>query len=439
MANVTVEKATYKVDKLYQWDKDQELVIYGLSLATTPEIHFTNDLMDKAIVRQATLDDHGIIRVMIPNSLLQKPHSIKAYVCIYEGNTFKSLYKITIPIVTRKIPSDYSLTVSDEEVYSFNALENKVEYLIQINSELRNDLTTTYIEKARELEESVENTTKELSDRVDNIIANASDTSNNAELVDIRLGSNGTLYRSAGEAVRKQIDEFKYYVIDVKNSDVTQNQFYETHRYFIGDTVNFDHPRTRDGYFTYSHKVKRGDVIELISTKLSELTTGYSSNIVVVDDNNETVELVSHDLLAQTRGYTFTADGTAYMSWQITGDGDARPMFSIKLAHACQSPLILSTALIGDKYLIDSSYGDEALNAILTGRQILMRVPNADGGIYTAIYSPVIMYHLPNYQNNYLYLLFLNDGLVNGLPTFSQAKMLLSKTYDYTPLEPRGV
>ena len=126
MAIVTVEKNRYTTDSLYQWDKNQVLEIRGLSLSSIPEIHFTNNTMDRAIVRQASMDDAGVITVNVPNSLLQKPYSITAYVCVYEGETFESLHKIAIPVNARPKPNDYILEVTDEEVYSFNALENLV-------------------------------------------------------------------------------------------------------------------------------------------------------------------------------------------------------------------------------------------------------------------------------------------------------------------------
>lgn len=109
-------------------------------------------------------------------------------------------------------------------------------------------------------------------------------------------------------------------------------------------------------------------------------------------------------------------------------------------------PLILN-ADSADTYLNDSSYGDEALEAIKTGRKVLVRVPNADGGTYTAIYSPIMMYQVPNYANKYLYLFFLRDekqdlsallGQAAGtvvMPTYGQLKMLLSQEYNSNPLE----
>ena len=125
MATVNVENGTYTVESLYQWDVNQTLVIYGLSLPSVPEVHFTNKAMGKAIVRQATMDAAGVVSAEVPNSLLQKPYPIQAYVCLYEGATFETRYKIDIPMIARNKPEDYTLK-DDPEVYSFNALDNKV-------------------------------------------------------------------------------------------------------------------------------------------------------------------------------------------------------------------------------------------------------------------------------------------------------------------------
>lgn len=126
MAVVTVDKSTYTVaEPLYQWDLNQVLEIRGLSLPKVPAVHFANDTMSRAIVQQATMDAAGIVRANIPNSLLQKPYKVTAWVCIYQGDTFESLYKLAIPVNARNKPADYTLE-DDGEVYSFIELENAV-------------------------------------------------------------------------------------------------------------------------------------------------------------------------------------------------------------------------------------------------------------------------------------------------------------------------
>ena len=130
MSTVSITKDRYTVESLYQWDKNQKLTITGLSLASVPEIHFTNTAMDRAIVRPATMDGSGIITADIPNSLLQKPYKITAYVCVNYGETFESLYSIDIPVIGRKKPGDYTLEY-DTEVYSFTSLEDLVNNAVQ--------------------------------------------------------------------------------------------------------------------------------------------------------------------------------------------------------------------------------------------------------------------------------------------------------------------
>lgn len=437
MAMVIVEKKSYKVDSLYQWDRDQELVIYGLSLETTPEIHFTNDAMDKAIVRHATVDDYGVISVKIPNSLMQKPYKIHAYVCVYEDDTFKSLYLITIPMIARSIPCDYTITVSDEEIYSFNALEHKIEDMVESNNELRYELMSEYVKESKALQDSVEETTRNLNTRVDNIIANASDTGDNAELIDIRVGVNGTLYESAGDAVRTQIEEIKYFVTPVGEVNVTMNK-YNGMTYEVGDICVLDHPQDRIDYYIYSIPVEPGDVIEL--NELSVLQGDIDRMLVIAD--NTVVEVIKYVDLRSNKAHVITTTGTLNIcSYR---ESNTQVYFNIKRPNALQKPLILSVSK-AEEYQNDATIGDEALSAVMTGRQILVRVPNADGGNYTAVYMPIIQYQVPNYDNDYLYLIYMNDGIANNFTTalqtgdfsvlYNQLKLKLSKTYNNTPLE----
>lgn len=113
-------------------------------------------------------------------------------------------------------------------------------------------------------------------------------------------------------------------------------------------------------------------------------------------------------------------------------------------------PLVLNVDNTED-YKNNSEMGDIALAAVLAGRQILVRVPNADGGNYTAIYCPIMMYQLPNHENEYLYLFFLRDekqdlsailgqpaGTV-AMPTYGELKMKLSQKYTSSPLSEKLV
>jgi hypothetical protein len=76
-------------------------------------------------------------------------YKIKAYVCIYEGETFKSLYCIEIPVKPRNKPGDYTIE-NDEEIYSFNELEtlvNNTVYSLSVENE-------KIIERVEALEQS---------------------------------------------------------------------------------------------------------------------------------------------------------------------------------------------------------------------------------------------------------------------------------------------
>ncbi len=174
----------YVTDSLNQWDLNQVLQVTGLNLTTAPEVHFSNANMDRAIVRQSTMTNH-VVSVDIPNSLLQDPLRIYAHIGIYEGETFKVVELVEIPVKPRKRPLDYQIDTGDDEVYSFKRLENM----------LGNAATKAEAKKANDAANA----------RIDNIIANANQTEGNSELVDVRVDIYGKIHTSAGEAIRNEL------------------------------------------------------------------------------------------------------------------------------------------------------------------------------------------------------------------------------------------
>lgn len=138
----------YITDSLYQWDINRTLVINGLNLEQAPEIHFYNANMERAIVRQATLDN-GVATVTIPNSLLQEALIIKADVCIYEDDVRKTIEKIEIPVKAKARPMDYVFEDDGGDLYSYNKLENLFKNSLGISSE-------QYIEAKRKYDELTE-------------------------------------------------------------------------------------------------------------------------------------------------------------------------------------------------------------------------------------------------------------------------------------------
>ena len=221
MAIVEVSKNIYEVDSLYQWDKNQVLEIQGLSLHTIPEIHFTNDAMDRAIVRQATMDDKGIITVEVPNSLLQKHYKITVYVCIYEDKTFKSLYKFVIPIKARKKPTDYTIEANDNEIYSFNAIENLVNNTLVVLTQKCDDTiaeTETIKNTAiAEMNDIKTNTIVEMNNIKTNIINEATELKNETieECERIKEEIMNTSYDALAEDIEELRSDFDNHVIEM--------------------------------------------------------------------------------------------------------------------------------------------------------------------------------------------------------------------------------
>lgn len=88
--------------RLWQYDYGQILKIEGLVLPSTFEVHFAN-AKDSATVTQIGQGR----QVVIPDSLLQTGNQIFAYIYLHNTvNDGETVYKITIPVVSRPEPSN---------------------------------------------------------------------------------------------------------------------------------------------------------------------------------------------------------------------------------------------------------------------------------------------------------------------------------------------
>lgn len=122
-AEFTNEINDLVTENLYQWDNYQTLKISGIDFASvTPKIHFANKKSTEALVVQAVLKSDGICEVSIPNSLLAEKYDIIAYVYINTGLTYKTIKSITIPVIPRLKPTNYTQP-SDEQIAEIEEIE----------------------------------------------------------------------------------------------------------------------------------------------------------------------------------------------------------------------------------------------------------------------------------------------------------------------------
>lgn len=262
-------------------------------------------------------------------------------------------------------------------------------------------------------------------------------TTGDAELQDIRIGANGKIYESAGEAVRSQFrdstKEYEFIPVTLDDIDTQHINAYFTVKGAGNLTVDAISMATLEGYCTHAAKVSKGDCLLLTNAHNLTSKTPY---LMVFDNDGKCVDQVSFDYLKDAKyydkRYVFAEDGFFYICFDYTTIQSGE-FFYIKRTHR-KEPFVLY-AEKAESYVDDADTGEAVMKAIMEGRQIVVRVPNADGGNYMALYSPVLMYQLPNYLARHLYLFYLNDGVNEmGLPGYSQLKIAVSRDYNQTPL-----
>lgn len=117
-------------ENLYQWDTFQMLQISGIDFGgVTPNVHFANKKSTVALVVSGIFMDDGSVKVSIPNSLLTEKYDILAYVYTSTGLTGKTIKSITIPVISRLKPSEYTQP-TDEDIAKIEELELEAKVII---------------------------------------------------------------------------------------------------------------------------------------------------------------------------------------------------------------------------------------------------------------------------------------------------------------------
>lgn len=164
-------------DPLCQWDANQKMSITGVSTSKAPTILFCNRVSVSA-EPVPTQIVNGVIICEIPNALLTVPYPIIAYVRITDGDATNTIGKIRIQVLPQTKPDDY--------IY------------------LENIAVMTYADVLTYMETQLDVERK----RIDALLALPEDgTVQDAILEDLKIGYDGTVWETPGNAVRGQVNQ----------------------------------------------------------------------------------------------------------------------------------------------------------------------------------------------------------------------------------------
>lgn len=97
-----------KLDRLYQWDSNQTMVVSGIETNPIPAFHFGNRFSRESITVTPIIVGSNI-QVKIPNVLLECPETIIVYAYQdTEDLRDRTIYEYLIPVIPRQMPSDYA-------------------------------------------------------------------------------------------------------------------------------------------------------------------------------------------------------------------------------------------------------------------------------------------------------------------------------------------
>lgn len=146
--------------------------------------------------------------------------------------------------------------------------------------------------------------------RVSSIIASGTPTDGNTELIDIRTGYDGTVYKTAGDAVRSQVSNIHDIIKNIKLINVFDKSDITTGGYLrgtVGSDINSVVTLEGSFYCNQIWDVKEGDVIR---------TSHPYMGISIYDDNDKLIlkfndDLTEHTLPARSKKMRYSSTVTS--------------------------------------------------------------------------------------------------------------------------------
>jgi hypothetical protein len=118
-------KIIYDDHAFYQYDFGQELVISGLTLPPTVQVHFARKNVPALINIGATVD--GVMTVLVPADTLKYEGEFNVYIYVSNETSGKTYKTITFYTRAREMPGDYAVP---DEPDVIQVLMNKLDQII---------------------------------------------------------------------------------------------------------------------------------------------------------------------------------------------------------------------------------------------------------------------------------------------------------------------
>lgn len=218
--NLDTSKENYLVAKCKQNDDltlEASIFENGLALDLTNKTITIQALKsDNTYIIQNTdiVKENNKINAELDRDFSRVPGTTKIEIVLVESSkqntTFSFYLEVVASVIRGAVQSSNTATILealDNKIIEAGQVKQETEELIESGGAAKKEdiinINASLEQKATQLALEVEKA------RINNLVANAGDVTNNADLLDIRVGADGITYQSAGDSVRSQINKIK--------------------------------------------------------------------------------------------------------------------------------------------------------------------------------------------------------------------------------------